>query len=173
MRNIKKALAASTATIAPVSAKPARTVTVKPGKAKAAPATAKPAAPAPDAKRSERAAVLEAHRATVSRFYAEASLTVHKRKAATLDTYAARVQHPVQRIATGSGPSERDQSLLALIHANSDKAGTFDPVALAADAGVISRLASIAFITYDAKAHTFSLTAAGRERAAVITRKAS
>lgn len=122
--------------------------------------------------RADRAAVLNAHRDTVSAFYATASLTVHKAKAASLDTYVSRVTTPVQRVATGGGTTERDHSMLVLLHNNS-KAGVFDPVALACDAGVLSRLASVAFVSYDAKAQAFSLTAAGTERAKLVIRKAA
>lgn len=166
MRKLNTKAIASTATIAPV-AKPARTVTTKPGK----PAnTAKPATPDKANARSERQAVLGKHRDHVATFYAGASLTAHKHKAAPLDLYISRATKPTQCVNPATGTTERDHSLLALIFANS-KAGTFDPVALGADAGVISRLASVAFIAYDAKASAFILTAAGTERAKLITRK--
>lgn len=158
-----------------VSAKPAkavkaaRVISTKPGKAVAKPAT--PAADGKLAARTERQAVLDTHRSTVARFYNGASLTAHKHKACTFDNYAAVCSTPTHRCGP-NGTSERDHSMLALLLANS-KAGVFDPVALACDAGVISRLASVAFISYDSKAKTFALTALGTDRAKLVTRKAS
>lgn len=133
----------------------------------AAPVVAKPAKPDQSAARAERQLVIDTQRAAVSTFYSGASLTVHSKRAASRTLYIdAAVKQPMQ--IGPSGASTRDESLLALIGRHADKAGAFDPVALAADRGVISRLASGGFLSFDNKADTFALTATGISRAALL-----
>jgi hypothetical protein len=88
------------------------------------------------------------------------SKVVHKSEPGERSAYIARVQNPRQKIAKGKGPSRRDDSLLKHIY-DSREANAFDPVALKADVGAISRLASIEFIAYNANTDVFILTNAG------------
>lgn len=134
-------------------------------------ATAKPATPKPDAaaERVKREALTTAARATVSKLYSGPSLAVHAAKPGKLAVYIARIQTPRQ--ATDAA-TVRDESLLSLLAANADKAGHFDPSApsIAADLGVISRLASLGFIASDGKLCT--ITATGAERARLVAKRA-
>lgn len=122
-----------------------------------------------DAQRNANQARLDALRTEARAYYSSgASLAVHKAKPAPLDVYASRVLDPVQRAANGA--TVRDESGLAIILGNvADDGVTFDPVALAIDAGILSRLASLDFVTTDGR--TFSLTPAGAERARNVVRK--
>lgn len=137
----------------------------KAAKSVAAKKVAKPAKPANDTARAERQALIDEARTFVASFYNGASLTVHKHKAASRDVYASRVSHPVQKCAGGNLTS-RDESLLALClsEANS-KTFAFDPVALACDAGGLSRLASVDMLTFKDDTFTVSPTGAARAKA--------
>lgn len=144
----------------------------KPAKASApaaaAPVAAKPAVPAAAEARAARVAVINAHRATVAQTYNGPSLAARGSvRGGKLARYIERVQTPGHRADTAS---TRDESLLRLIGANADKAGAFDPCALNADLGVISRLGSLGFITVAGDG--LALTQAGRERANLLQRKA-
>jgi hypothetical protein len=144
-----------------------KTASAKPAaKATTAPVAAKPVANVPD-----RAAIADACRSFVSRFYNQASLSVHTRKPCTAATYAAHIAKPVQKCGP-AGTSARDESLLCLIASKADaKTGAFDPVAILADAGVISRLASVGYLTMRGDACT--LTDTGAERARVAAKRAA
>ncbi|HYD83949.1 MAG TPA: hypothetical protein VEA63_07840 [Opitutus sp.] len=155
------------------SAKPAKPA--KQAKQAAKPATAKakavkPADPAAIKARAERQAVITGHRQAVAAIYSGASLTVHSSRAAPVNAYVERISAPVQRIGK-SGPTTRDNSLLALLARNAKPNGDFDPVALACDVGAISRLASAGFVTL--RDGTPNLTKAGRERGNNEHRKAN
>jgi hypothetical protein len=129
------------------TAKPARRVN---GKAAAKPEAkapvAKPAAPAAADQRAERQALTDKARATVRAHYNGASLTVHAHRAPKLADCIARIKAPT---CGANSASKRDESLLLLIaSATGGKPGAFNPASpeLAADLGVISRLASLGFI---------------------------
>lgn len=161
---------------APVAAKPAKPATpkaAKPAKPKAdKPATpAKPAKPAPVATDSDAEAKrIAALRTLARKYYDGASAAAHMRKPAKLSEYVARVSTPVQRIGP-SGPSQRDESGLALIASDANGRGVFDPVRLVLDLGIASRLASGGFITVTGE--TFALTKTGRERANIVIKRAA
>lgn len=124
-----------------------------------------------EATASARADELAKLREAARAFYNGASLAVHARRAAPIDVYAARVLEPVQRPANGI-PSVRDESGLALILANVAGDGvSFDPVKLAFDVGIISRLSALSFIETDGAA--FRLTKAGAERARIVIKRAA
>ena len=90
-------------------------------------------------------------------------------RALETDLLTADSRQPVQRAANGASP--RDESLLSLIASRSDaKTGAFDPVAIVADLGVISRLASLGYITMRGDACT--LTDTGAERARLVAKRA-
>lgn len=147
----------STKTTKPATVKPAANVAAKP----VAAAIAKPS----------RSEIADACRAYVSRFYAGASLTAHHKKPCALSVYTARIAKPVQICANGV-TSQRDHSLLALIASKADaKTGAFDPVAILADAGVISRLASVGYLTM--RGDTCTLTDTGAERARIVAKQAA
>ena len=69
-------------------------------------------------------------------------------------TFADRVLNPVQRTKK---PTPRDLAGLAEIRTASQSDGTFHPEKLRCDLGIISRLASVDLITYDATSDSFSL----------------
>ena len=139
----------------------------------AKPATSKPVAaaakPVAADNKPDRAAIVSACREHVAKLYNGASLSVHSRKPCTAAAYASHITKPVQRAANGASP--RDESLLSLIASRSDaKTGAFDPVAIVADLGVISRLASLGYITMRGDACT--LTDTGAERARLVAKRA-
>lgn len=164
--------AAAIDTAAATVAADATPATVKPAKPARAKRAAKPAKPAPveAAKPSadDEAARCAALRDTASRYYAGASKAAHMRKPARLADYVSRVSKPVQAIGP-NGPSERDESGLALILSGADKRGGFDPVKLNLDLGIASRLASGGFVTVTGE--SFTLTKTGRERASVVVNR--
>lgn len=137
-----------------------------------APAIAAPAKPDKAAERSARVALTVASHAFTSALYS-GSQPVHSAKPGKLADYIARIQQP--RHTAPNGTSERDHVLLRRIVAvlGPVSAGTaFDPSApnLAADIGVISRLASVAYIVTDGSTVTF--TKAGAERAMLVSKPA-
>jgi hypothetical protein len=149
------------------SNKPAKAAaTVKPVAAVAA----KPAKPDATNDRAERVALIGEARKAVAATYNGASLAVHSSRTPKLADCIARIAQPVQQAANGA--SDRDHSLLLRI-ASQAKAGAFDPSspAIAADLGVISRLASLKYIATDGKACT--ITASGAERVALLRSKAA
>lgn len=155
MRKIKTAKAAKPATVKPVIA----AVAAKP--VQAAAGTVKP----------DRSAIIDACRTHVAALYNGASLTVHAKRAAPLAAYLAVIKSPNHKCGP-SGASTRDESLLSLIASKSDaKTHAFDPVALFADIGVISRLASIGFIAVSGD--TVTLTDRGAERARLVAKRAA
>lgn len=144
-------------------AKPA--ATVKPVAAVAA----KPVIAASGTK-PDRVAIAAECRAYVAKLYSGASLTVHHRKPCTLSAYTSHIATPVH-VCGSSGASQRDHSLLALIASKADASGAFDPVAILADLGVISRLASVHYLAM--RGDTPVLTDLGAERARLIAKRAA
>lgn len=131
---------------------------------------AKPAKPNAGAARAERTAIINTARVAVAAIYNGPSLAVRSSvNPGKLARYIERLQNPGHRADTAS---TRDESLLARIAANADKAGSFDPCAPAinADLGVISRLGCLGFITTDGKACTITTT--GAERARLVAKRA-
>ena len=138
--------------------------------------TPAPAAPIVADKAADRAArqalTAEAH-LFVSALYDGASKPVHRTKPGKLAAYIARIQHPGHACGD-AGPSTRDHALLMRIATVADKAGAaFNPcdAAIAADLGVVSRLASVAYIATDGE--TVTLTEAGAERIRLLRKRAA
>lgn len=142
---------------------------------KLATAKAKPAKPvnaADDKQRAERVALIDNARAYVARFYGKASLAIHAKRPLARQQYVDRCNNPVQR---ANSETERDSSGLAYLLSIANKqSGAFDPCAgSGCDAGVISRLASLKLIAFDAKADAFMLTSTGLSRARAIVKRAA
>lgn len=114
---------------------------------------------------AERAA---ANRATTSRHYSGPSQASHARREPKLADALARVASPIQR---AKACSVRDESGLLLAVKHSDKAGTFCPLAGTFDLGVLSRLASLGFLSV--AGDRIAISKAGRDLAANIARKAA
>jgi len=129
---------------------------------------AKPTAKAETA-RSERVELLGTERKRVASFYNGPSLTVHASRHPKLSDCVERIAKPIQR---ADNPSVRDESLLLAIGAHADKSGAFDPSTFGCDLGVISRLASLGFLTVNS-ANMPALTKAGTERAASVKSRAA
>lgn len=147
-----------------INAKAAKPATVKPAAAPALPVVAATVKP-------DRSAIIDACRVHVAKLYNGASLTVHAKRAAPIGAYIAVIKSPNHKCGP-SGASTRDESLLSLIASKSDaKTGAFDPVAVYADIGVISRLASIGYIAMRGDAVT--LTDSGAERARLVAKRAA
>lgn len=89
----------------------------------------------------ERAA---ANRAATMRHYSGPSQASHASRAPKLSEALARVSAPIQRAKSASA---RDCSGLALAETLADDAGTFCPLAGTFDLGVLSRLASLGFLS--------------------------
>lgn len=175
------AAAASPDTVKPKpQAKPADTASEAP---KAKRASAKPEKPTKphtgDAKRAaeyaERVALINALRASVARIYNGPSLAVRSNpKRINASIYADLIAAPKHR-TTLARVSVRDESALAEIITRGDAAGCFDPVALNLDAGIFSRLASIAFIEPAPKSAKlpYRLSKAGAEHARKAAKRAA
>lgn len=134
---------------------------------------AKPAKPDYAVQREQRIALISEARNAVAAFYNGASLTVHKSKAPKLSDCIARIEMPVQRAANGA--SERDESLLIRLVSVCDSDGrTFDPSQpnIAADLGVLSRLASLGYIGVAASTGLPFVTDTGAERAGAVIARA-
>lgn len=114
---------------------------------------------------AERAA---ANRATTSRHYSGPSQASHARREPKLADALARVANPVQR---AKACSVRDESGLILAASHADDAGTFCPLAGTFDLGVLSRLASLGFLTV--AGDRIAISKAGRDLAANLARKAA
>lgn len=148
--------------------KPARKIAANAGKPAAA---AKPVKPAlhnlskADARVAADTAIA-AFYAAGRKLYSGPSNVIHTRKPGKLDAYIARVKQPVQ---SADVASPRDEALLAIIHRNNVN-GTFDPCAIAADLGVISRLASLGYVTM--RGDKLALSTTGAERAAIVAKRA-
>ena len=125
-----------------------------------------------EAQRTERQADIDALRDTARRFYAGASLAAHRAKPSPRDAYVARAVSPAQQCRDGV-LTPRDESGLALLLSGADKAGTFDPMRLAFDVGILSRLASVDLVAYVGASDSFTLTEAGRNRARAIVKRAA
>lgn len=137
------------------SKKPAKQA--KAPEAEAAPAKAE-AAPLVN----ERLAAIATARELARSRYAGPSGAVHaSNKARRIADYVARVKNPIQQAAS---PSERDLSLLKVIKQQADASGKFDPTTFVADAGVVSRLASLGLI--ECREDTLYLSEKGRGTAA-------
>lgn len=78
-------------------------------------------------------------------------------RSADLQAYVDRVIAPIQR---AKSPTDRDWLGLAQIIERASADGSFDPVGL--DKGLVSRLASLDFITFDLVRDQFLVTAKGR-----------
>jgi hypothetical protein len=146
--------------------KPATRNVAKAAKASAA----KPVKPATPANAEAPAASrFDAHRTTAKAFYSGDSLTVHSRKPGKAAAYLDRIRNNTHSTSVATA---RDESLLAVIHRNNN-AGAFDPVALGADLGVISRLASLGYITVRGTGEnaTPALTNTGAERARIVANR--
>lgn len=199
MQNVNETNVVSPAAIAAANAQ-AETATAN-VKAKRKPATKAKAAPKPDAKPvktkpdsaakqaakqaaqaereaeqakradaiTARQAELDSLRAYAATFYAGASNVAHKSKARGRDEYASRALQPVQ---IANSLSVRDEAGLALILSKANGSGVFDPVSIAFDLGVLSRLASRQLATYNPQADTFTLTQAGLSTARGIVKRA-
>jgi hypothetical protein len=148
-----------------INTKAAKPATAKP----AANVSGKPAAKPVAADKPDRQAVINECREAVAKHYNEASLSVHSKRPCAAAVYIERIAKPVQKCGP-AGTSTRDESLLALIASKADKAGTFDPVAIAADAGVISRLASVGFISLNSDKQPV-ITTTGSERARLAAKR--
>ena len=164
-----KAKAAQRAKREAASPKPA--TPAKPAKRAASkPAPASHAKPEQAAdKRAAKQAFADELRAYASRFYANASLAAHKLHPAPRDLYISRAVNPVQ---IANSISARDESGLALLLSQS-KAGAFDPVKLAFDVGILSRLASQSLVAYIGESDSFALTARGATVARAIVKRAT
>lgn len=133
---------------------------------KAGKAVAKPAVPANAAARSERQALTDTARVTARKLYSGSSLVVHAHRAPKLADCIARIKNPVM---PANSATVRDQSLLLLIAGTTGfKAGSFDPTApgLNCDLGVISRLASLSFLSAPGDKPTLTERGAEYARAA-------
>lgn len=114
------------------------------------------------------AARAAANRATTARHYSGPSQASHSRREPKLADALARVADPIQR---AKACSTRDESGLLLAVKHSDKAGTFCPLAGTFDLGVLSRLASLGFLSV--AGDRIAISKAGRDLAANIARKAA
>lgn len=138
--------------------KPAAVTAAKPS------TPAKPAVSPVTGARAERVAHVAASLPMLNKLYDGASPAVHPSgRAGKRAVYAERVSHPKQALGD-SGPTERDNSFLAMLAKHADKAGHFDPVSLVCDLGCISRAASGGFVTYSKASDTFTLTTDGATR---------
>lgn len=146
--------------------------TIKPATATVKPAAiaAKPVVPATGTVKPDRAIVAAECQSYVARFYNGASLTTHSKRPCNAAAYAAVLKQPTHKCGP-NGASSRDESLLALIASKADKSGAFDPVAILADLGVISRLRSIGYL--ELRGDTATLTDTGAERARLVAKRAA
>lgn len=158
------------------AAKPATTKAVKPVKAKAVAATeavviAAPVKPSHADARAERQALINTALAFVSNLYSGASMPVHTSRTPKLADCIARIQQP-RHVAGAGGASDRDHALLLRLASVADAGSlAFDPSSpnVAADIGVLSRLASVGYITTDGTECT--ITKAGAERVSFLTNR--
>lgn len=109
-----------------------------------------------------------ANRAFTAQHYNGPSQASHARREPKLADALARVASPVQR---AKACSTRDESGLMLAASIADKAGTFCPLAGTFDLGVLSRLASLGFLTV--AGDRIAISKAGRDLAANLKRKAA
>jgi hypothetical protein len=114
---------------------------------------------------AERAA---ANRAFTAKHYAGPSQASHAKRAPKLADALARVANPVQR---AKACSTRDESGLLLADSLADANGTFCPLAGTFDLGVLSRLASLSYLTVAGE--RIAISKAGRDLAANLRRKAA
>lgn len=148
----------------------------KPGKAKAKPAAnaAAPATPAKPDERAVRVALTAESHAFTSKLYS-GSQPVHSGKPGKLADYLDRAKRQPHAVGAG-GTSERDHALLrrivAVVPGIAKAGGAFDPSApaIAADLGVISRLASAGYVAIENGG--LIITTTGAERMRLITKAA-
>lgn len=76
----------------------------------------------------------------------------------TRQNYIDRVRNPVQRASTAT---LRDLAGLKAIRESSSSDGTFDPEVMNCDLGIISRLSSLKYVTYDAGSDRFIVAGFG------------
>lgn len=126
-----------------------------------------PKAAEPSARDIERERAT-ANRERTMRHYSGPSQASHATRAPKLAEALARVASPIQRAKSAS---ERDCSALALAETLCDEAGTFCPVAGTFDLGVLSRLASLGYLTVSGE--RIAVNAAGRELARNTLKKAA
>jgi hypothetical protein len=134
-------------------------------------ASPEPEAPAADAKQSEAdatAARAAANRAFTASHYAGPSQASHAKRAPKLSEALARVANPVQR---AKACSTRDESGLLLATSLADGNGTFCPLAGTFDLGVLSRLASLGYLSV--AGDRIAISKAGTDLAANLRRKAA
>lgn len=128
-----------------------------------------------DKRDQARAAQAEAAakcRELARRYYNGASCVAHMRRKPTSADCFARVADPIQRMRDGT-PSERDLAGLALALSGANSTGVFDPTALYFDLGVLSRLASGAFVDLSNDGAHIKLTPSGLARAKATVAKAA
>lgn len=148
---------------------------VKPVASPEAPEQPEAAQPQPEAqpeaapsKADADAARAAANRATVAKHYNGPSLAAHAKRPPALAEALARVATPVQRAKSAS---TRDCSGLALAETLADANGTFCPVSGTFDLGVLSRLASLGYLTVAGE--RIKLSDAARELARNTLKKAA
>lgn len=114
------------------------------------------------------AARAAANRAFTARHYSGPSQASHARRAPKLAEALARVASPVQR---AKACSTRDESGLLLADSLADANGTFCPLAGTFDLGVLSRLASLGYLSVSGE--RIAISKAGRDLAGNLRRKAA
>lgn len=138
-----------------------------------APAVASVAKPDKSADRLARQLATAESHAFVSKLYGGASMPVHRSAPGKLARYISRIQQPGHACTE---TSDRDHALLRRIGdavpGISKAGGAFDPCAanIAADLGVISRLASVGYVATDGA--TVTLTATGATRLRLVSKAA-
>jgi hypothetical protein len=126
------------------------------------------ASPEAEAASDDVAARAAANRAFTARHYSGPSQASHSRREPKLAEALARVADPIQR---AKACSVRDESGLLLAASKADAAGTFCPLSGTFDLGVLSRLASLGFLTV--AGDRIAISKAGRDLAANLARKAA
>ncbi len=130
----------------------------------ASPEAGKPA----DTDGDDVAARAAANRAFTAKHYSGPSQASHAKRAPKLAEALARVATPIQR---AKACSTRDESGLLLAVSKADSNGTFCPLTGTFDLGVLSRLASLGFLTV--AGDRIAISKAGRDLAANLARKAA
>lgn len=149
----------------------ANVANAKPTKAAAKPrnvkAAAKPSKPASsDAARNAERERCAANAAIVRPHYSGPSLATHRSRAPRLADALQRIASPIQ---CAKSATVRDDSGLLLCFKHSGADGTFNPCDATADLGMLSRIASLGFISTDGK--TAKLTASGLSRAKLLAKR--
>jgi hypothetical protein len=163
----KLAAAAKPSTPRPEAEQPKADPKPEPEAPKAEASQPQPEAAKPTARDIERERA-HANRATVAKHYNGASLASHATRAPKLSEALARVASPIQRAKSASA---RDESGLALAETLADDAGTFCPLAGTFDLGVLSRLASLGFLSV--AGDRIQLSPAARDLARNVIKRAA